>query len=87
MHAYLASASTPFDRLVRAYFWHVQDADFRHAQYWRDQVTEAEAELSRSLESARNPQSVELIQRNAMLTAYQAADKVKRRPVTGGFRD
>lgn len=40
LHPYLAVCPEPFHRLVRAYFWSVTDTDFRHAEYWRQQVEE-----------------------------------------------
>lgn len=38
LHPYLASTDDPFLRLVRAYYWFVNDPDFRNNDYWREQI-------------------------------------------------
>lgn len=45
LHPYIASATSPFLRLVRAYYWFVMDMDFRHADYWRSQIRQIETDM------------------------------------------
>lgn len=78
MHRLIASAPTPFDALARAHYFSVVDQDFHHADFWRSQVSEAEAALLSTLPAHCLPATRRQILSNAMATGFQIADKSKR---------
>jgi hypothetical protein len=45
----------PLVTLRRAYFWSIADPDFRHSEYWRDQVCLSEWSLARWVVSQTLP--------------------------------
>lgn len=91
LHPFIASTSDPWLRLVRAYYWSVVDMDFRHAEYWRQQVAECHrlAVAAVGRRSANEPDHIrarrDQIQRDqigrAMIEGYAAASK---KPYRGG---
>lgn len=90
-HPYVQSTDDSWMRLVRAHYWLVADSDFRHAAYWRDQVTLAEAafvadrqaRVSNAPDHVRAQQPVVLSDmiRRAVVEGYGYA---ARRPYRGG---
>jgi len=81
VHRLVALAPTPFEALVRAYCLSVVDSDFRHADFWRNEVSEAKAAFLKGLPARCSESTRHQLLSNAMATGYKMADKSKRYPV------
>lgn len=79
LHPYLQATPFPAERLSRAYFWSVIDADFRHGDYWRGQIEEARAGLVAW--AGDRTADVALWDRRSMIEGYEMASKCRRQVV------
>jgi len=84
LHPYIANATSPYLRLVRAHYWFVVDMDFRHVGYWREQIAICEADfLAQGVGGSNVPEAVRerrkaLIRQQvgeAMREAYASSQK------------
>lgn len=85
MHPLLASASNDFMRLARAHYLLVVDADWEHAQYWREAIRECEEMVCAGFGPRTSQATKDLVIRNAMQVGYEKAAKVKPYRITLGF--